>query len=78
MELISSAPGHEDRIRPPSSGVDVNSTDGEGRTALMVAAGAGYASIVDRLLEAGAEDRADARGRTALMAAGGQDAAVGC
>ena len=81
MELISSArQGHEDRIQSLlSSGVDVNSTDGEGRTALMVAAGAGYASIVDRLLEAGAEDRADARGRTALMMAAfnGQDAAVG-
>lgn len=49
-------------------GADVNATAHDGRTALMVAAGAGDAALVRRLLEAGARVNAvNGRGGTALM-----------
>ena len=49
-------------------GADVNATDREGRTVLMVAVvETGDASIVSRLLERGAKvDAVDGAGRTAL------------
>lgn len=52
------------------NGVDVNSTDAGGRSALLVAAGKGYLPLVRKLLAAGANPNlADAEGRTPLMAA---------
>ncbi len=53
-----------------SSGLDVDTTDPEGRTALMYAAFNGHTEIIRRLLEKGAlVNKTDLYGRTALMMA---------
>jgi len=52
------------------SGADCNSSNGEGATLLMLAAGAGNFEMVEMLLAAGANvDATDARGWTPLMKA---------
>lgn len=49
-------------------GMDVNKSDADGRTALMVAAFDGYTGVVELLLDHGADvDHLDGAGRTALM-----------
>lgn len=50
------------------SGADCNSSNEEGATLLMLAAGAGHIEMVEMLIRAGANvDATDARGWTALM-----------
>jgi uncharacterized protein len=50
------------------SGADCNTSNEEGATLLMLAAGAGHIEMVEMLIAAGAEvDGTDARGWTALM-----------
>ena len=58
-----------ERIRRAlEQGLDVNKTDPDGRTALMIAAFDGYTEVVALLLDYGAEvDRSDGAGRTAMM-----------
>lgn len=52
------------------SGADCNTTNDEGASLLMLAAGAGHLAMVDMLLMAGAKvDATDARGWTPLMKA---------
>ena len=54
--------------RSLEQGLDVNKTDPDGRTALMIAAFDGYTEVVDLLLDYDAEvDRSDGAGRTAMM-----------
>lgn len=51
-------------------GIDINSIDADGRTALMYAAYNGHTSVLKMLLEKGAlTDQKDVNGRTALMLA---------
>ncbi len=54
--------------RSLQQGLDIDKTDPDGRTALMMAAFDGYTEVVDLLLDHDAEvDRRDDAGRTAIM-----------
>jgi ankyrin repeat protein len=55
-------------------GVDANARDARGRTALMLAAWAGDAAVMDALLDAGADVNEAVGGETALTIAAGVDA----
>jgi len=53
-----------------NKGANVNTTDREGRTALMIAAQEGYANLAGRLIQNGADVNAkNSQGKTALMLA---------
>ena len=68
---VASSDGETDKVQALlAQGADVNNTDNEGRTALMVAALRGHTEIVQSLLEQGGDVNAkDNNGRTALMTA---------
>jgi len=54
--------------RALEQGMDVDKTDPEGRTLLMMSAFEGYSAVVDLLIESGAKvNQRDAVGRTAIM-----------